>query len=157
MYFNINLNFSKFNKSAFVGEWTIYRFNNARCKDKTWTLIYIIYWCLIQYYEFYVFIVFFNVHFFVKWLITLRRTCSEAVNAYEHLCILNRKYLQYWSVFSKYNSAKHFKMTGGMPKYSARWHNYKVTVKYVHTHRVYKFYKCSNRLGDTSKFQESEG
>ena len=36
MYFNINLNFSKFNKSSFVGECTIYRFNNARCNDKSY-------------------------------------------------------------------------------------------------------------------------
>ena len=32
--FNINLNFCKLNESEFVGEWTMYRFNNARCNDK---------------------------------------------------------------------------------------------------------------------------
>ena len=35
MYFHVNLNFPKFNKSAFVGEWTIYRFHNARSNDKS--------------------------------------------------------------------------------------------------------------------------
>ena len=35
MYFHVNLNFSEVNKSAFVGEWTIYRYHNARCNNKS--------------------------------------------------------------------------------------------------------------------------
>ena len=35
VYSSVKLNFSKFNKNAVVGEWTIYRLHTARCNDKS--------------------------------------------------------------------------------------------------------------------------